>query len=56
LVQRPAVARLVADTPRNRRARAATTASFRGLTGSLREVLAALRSGTDPGVSALVFL
>ena len=46
---------LVADTPRNRRARAAAPASFAALTGNPREVLVALRQGRDPGASALIF-
>jgi len=47
---------LVADTPRNRRARAAASALFAGLTGATRDVLRALRSGRDPGTSATLFL
>ena len=47
---------LVADTPRNRRARAAAPAAFADLAGSPRDVLAALRAGRDPGTSAAVFL
>jgi transcriptional regulator with XRE-family HTH domain len=47
---------LVADTPRNRRARAAAPAAFADLPGRPREILAALRAGRDPRASALVFL
>jgi hypothetical protein len=47
---------LVADTPRNRRARAAAPAAFVDLNGRPREILAALRAGLDPGHSGLVFL
>ena len=46
---------LVADTPRNRRARASAPASLAALTGNPRDVLAALRAGRDPGTSALIF-
>jgi transcriptional regulator with XRE-family HTH domain len=47
---------LVADTPRNRRALAATPASFRDLPLRTRAVLAALRDGRDPGASGIVVL
>src|SRR5436190_10633096 len=47
---------LIADTPRNRRARAAAPASFADLDGRARDVLAALRTGRDPETSALLFL
>jgi predicted metalloenzyme YecM len=46
---------LVADTPRNRRARAAAPASLTALTANSRHVLAALRRGRNPGASALIF-
>ena len=46
---------LVADTPRNRRARAASPAAFAALNGEPRDVLAALRAGRDAGTSALIF-
>ena len=46
---------LVADTPRNRHARAAAPASLAALTGKPRDVLAALREGRNPGASALLF-
>jgi len=46
---------LVAETPRNRRARAAAPASLAAFAGNPREVLAALREGRDPGASAVIF-
>jgi hypothetical protein len=46
---------LVADTPRNRRARDGAPASLAAFCGNPREVLAALRKGRSPGASALIF-
>ena len=46
---------VLADTPRNRQIRAASAAAFHGLNGNPRTVLAALRAGHDPGMSALIF-
>ena len=46
---------LVADTPRNRRARAAAPAAFTGYAADPRAVLSALRTGRDPGRSGIVF-
>jgi transcriptional regulator with XRE-family HTH domain len=47
---------LVADTPRNRRALASAPASFAGFTRDARATLRALRTGTRPDCSGIVFL
>ena len=47
---------LIADTRRNRRALAATPASFGDLPLRTRDMLAALRAGRDPGRSGIVVL
>jgi transcriptional regulator with XRE-family HTH domain len=47
---------LVADTPRNRRALAAAGAAFADLPFRTREMLAALRTGTEPRGSGVVLL
>jgi hypothetical protein len=47
---------LVADTPRNRPALAAAPAAFGDLPLRIRAGLRALRAGTDPGASGIVFL
>lgn len=47
---------LVADTDRNRRALAAAPAAFGALSRNARPVLRALRQGTRPPGSAIVFL
>jgi transcriptional regulator with XRE-family HTH domain len=47
---------LVADTPRNRRALIAAGAAFADLPLRTRSVLAALRSGENPGASGIVLL
>jgi hypothetical protein len=47
---------LVADTRRNRRALEAAPASFAGFSREARTTLRALRAGTNPGRSAIVFL
>jgi transcriptional regulator with XRE-family HTH domain len=47
---------LLAETRRNRTALAAAPAAFAGLTRSARPVLAALRNGSRPPASAVVFL
>ena len=47
---------LVADTRRNRRALAAGSAAFSGLTDDGRALLAALGAGRSPGSSAIVVL
>jgi hypothetical protein len=47
---------LVADTPRNRSALAAAPAAFSDLPIRTREILAALRRGTDPGASGIVVM
>jgi len=47
---------VVADTPRNRRALAAAGSALADLPLRSRAVLAALRSGTDPGASGIVLL
>ena len=47
---------LVADTPRNRRALAASPASFGGLPLRSRQVLAALRAGDEPAGSGIVLI
>jgi hypothetical protein len=47
---------LVADTPRNRRALAATTAAFADLPLRARELLRSLRAGEEPRASGIVVL
>jgi len=47
---------LVADTRRNRRAIEAAPASFAGFSRDARVTLRALRAGTNPGHSAIMFL
>jgi len=47
---------LVADTRRNRRALASAPAAFENLPMRTREILAALRDGSDPGQSGIVIL
>jgi len=47
---------LVADTRRNRRALASARAAFADLPMRTREILAALRDGSDPGQSWIVIL
>jgi len=47
---------VVADTPRNRRALASAPGAFTALPLRTRAVLAALRSGVDPGASGIVFI
>jgi len=47
---------LVADTPRNRRALEAAPAAFSDLPLRTREILIALRKGTDPGQSGIVII
>jgi hypothetical protein len=47
---------LVADTPRNRRALAAAGSAFADLPLRTREVLAALRAGSEPEESGIVIL
>jgi hypothetical protein len=46
---------LVADTPRNRRARAGAPASLAAFGANPRDVFAALRAGRDPQASAVIF-
>jgi transcriptional regulator with XRE-family HTH domain len=47
---------LIADTPRNRRALAAAPAAFGDLPLRTRAMLAALRTGTNPGASGIVIM
>ena len=47
---------LVADTPRNRRALAAAPSAFADLPLGTREILAALRAGSEPAGSGVVLL